>query len=209
MYKINYDEQGSDAWFRSRLGKITASNFSKVITATGKASAQVDALIDRAVAERLTGQAGDFYTNSAMERGKELESEAFASIVSRYDLNFDQCGSVDAIDEAGESLGYSCSPDGINEADRMGLEIKCPLQHTHISYLRKGELPSDYVAQVQGAMLVTGFERWAFCSYHPLLPSLFLIVERDEKYIQSLKSALDAACEKIKELEKQFTGDWP
>jgi hypothetical protein len=207
MYKINYDEQGSDAWFRSRLGKITASNFSKVITATGKASTQVDALIDRAVAERLTGQVGDFYTNAAMERGKELEPEAFAAVISRHDLKFDQCGSIDALDEAGESLGYSCSPDGINEAEGIGLEIKCPLPHTHISYLRANQVPPIYIPQIQGAMLVTGFERWAFCSYHPLLPSLFLIVERDEKYIQSLKSALDIACEKIRELEKQFKGE--
>jgi hypothetical protein len=208
MYKINYDEQGSEEWFRSRLGKITASNFSKVLSPTGKPSAQVEALINQAVAERLTSEIQESYTSAAMERGKETEQSAFDFILFAHGLKFEQCGSVDAVDENG-SIGYSCSPDGISESDRIGLELKCPLPHTHIAYLRANEVPPIYMPQIQGAMLVTGFERWAFCSYHPLLPSLFLIVERDEKYIQSLKTALDAACEKIKELEEKFKGDWP
>jgi hypothetical protein len=207
MYKINHDEQGSEAWFKLRLGKITASSFSKILTPAGKLSSQAESLINQAVAERLTGEIFETYTSAAMERGKETEQSAFDFIAFAHGLSFEQVGSVDAISETGESIGYSCSPDGMNEAERIGLELKCPLPHTHISYLRAKQVPPIYIPQIQGAMLVTGFERWAFCSYHPLLPSLFLIVERDEKYIQSLKSALDIACEKIRELEKQFQGD--
>lgn len=207
MYKIHNVEQGSDEWFKSRLGLITASNFSKVLTPTGKPSSQVNGLINQAVAEILTGQSVDGFKSAAMERGNELESEAFEFLKFAHGLKFDRVGLLEAISKIGEPLGFACSPDGLNEQDGIGLELKCPLAHTQIAYLRAGVVPSEYILQIQGSMLVTGFKKWIFCSYHPLLPSLVIEVERDEKIIEDLSVGLKEATLEVSRSILKFGGN--
>ena len=46
-------EQGTEEWFAARLGKPSASNFGKLITATGKPSTSADGYINQLIAERL------------------------------------------------------------------------------------------------------------------------------------------------------------
>jgi hypothetical protein len=77
MRIINH-EQGSDEWLQSRLGKPTASNFGKLITPTGKGSTSAEAYINELIAQRITGELPEFYTNEAMARGNELEPAAKA-----------------------------------------------------------------------------------------------------------------------------------
>lgn len=205
MYKIHNVEQGTQEWFNARLGLITASNFSKVLTPTGKPSSQVNGLINQAVAEILTGESADGFKSAAMERGSELESEAFEFLNFAHGIKFGRVGLVEAVSNIGDSLGFACSPDGLNERDGIGLELKCPLAHTHVSYLRTGVVPPEYMPQIQGALLVTGFSKWYFCSYHPLMKSLVLEVERDEKYIESLSTALKEATKEISKLTLKFS----
>ena len=45
--------QGSEEWLQARCGVITASNFSKVFTTTGKLSTSRDGLINQLIAENL------------------------------------------------------------------------------------------------------------------------------------------------------------
>ena len=52
-------EQGSPEWLAARLGKPSASMFSKLITATGKPSSSADGYINQLIAERLRGQSID------------------------------------------------------------------------------------------------------------------------------------------------------
>ena len=46
-------EQGSEEWLAARLGKPSASSFSKLITQTGKPSSSADGYINELIAERL------------------------------------------------------------------------------------------------------------------------------------------------------------
>lgn len=206
MYKKHKVDQGTDEWFRARLGLITASNFDKVITPTGKNSSQVTGLVNKAVAEILTGEPIDSYTSQAMERGKDLESDAFNFLSFAHGFNFEKVGLIEAVNNVGESLGYGCSPDGFCESEKIGLELKCPLAHTHVAYLRSGVLPSEYLLQVQGSMLVTGFDKWIFCSYHPLMQSLVVEVERDEEIIEKLRSGLNSAVLEVSKCLMKFGG---
>ena len=48
-------EQGSNEWFAARLGRPSASMFSKFITSAGKASTSADSYINELIAERLPG----------------------------------------------------------------------------------------------------------------------------------------------------------
>jgi hypothetical protein len=88
-----------------------------------------------------------------------------------------------------EDVPVGCSPDGFL-GDDMGLEIKCPLAHTHVGYLIDGRIPAMYVPQVQGSMWVTGRPRWTFFSYHPDLDPLIVVVQRDEEFHAALEKYL-------------------
>ena len=69
-------EQGSPEWLAARLGKPSASMFSKLITLSGKPSTSADGYIDELIAERLTGKSEPFHVTSWMQRGTELEPDA-------------------------------------------------------------------------------------------------------------------------------------
>lgn len=205
MIRVGYEiidcEQGSPDWFMSRLGQVTASVASRVVTKTGRLSSQANDVINRAVAELVMNEPDDFFVSDTMIRGQELESEALAFFNFTYGYDFKPAGFIKArksVDD-GEffDIGYGCSPDGLDEEKRIGIEMKCPLAHTHLAYLVDKVCPDVYFQQVQTALLVTGFPHWAFGSYHPDFPSFLTVVERDEPMIRSLREHLSFCGEEI------------
>lgn len=172
-------EQGSPKWFAARLGKPTASEFDKIITAGGKASTQADGLMHKLLAELITGKPAVFTESDWMKRGKEFEAEARDFLAFQTDTEIRQVGFVTT-----DCGSFGCSPDGMYAEG--GCELKCPSPAVHVSYLLADRLPSEYVPQVQGSMLVTGAPWWDFVSYHPDMPPLILRVERDEAYHEAL-----------------------
>lgn len=197
MFNIVDVEQGTEEWFKARLGKLTASNFSKILSPTGKVSTQANDLVNTLVAELLTGEREETYKNAHMERGNELEEEAREFVNFTGGHSFEPVGFVDS------GLGFGCSPDALDQERKIGLELKCPMAKTHVKYLRAGKLPNEYFSQVQGSMLVTGYDSWVFCSYHPLMKPFILEVKRDEDYIEKLRGML---IEKAGEIQK-LTGE--
>ena len=177
--------QGSDEWFAARRGIPSASNFHKIITPTGKPSKGLATYADELVLERL-GVKGEVYINEAMQRGTELEPEArdhyewiAGADVTEHGFFISECGR------------YGCSPDGTC-SETLGLEIKCPQAKTMIGYIRDPEaLIRNYYAQVQGCMLVMGYEKWDLFAYHPDLDHVLVRVERDEEFILVLQGQLD------------------
>ena len=69
-------EQGTIEWFHARMGKLTASNASKILTAGGKPSTQARDYMYKLLGEWVTGEPEKFFTNDAMARGSEMEAEA-------------------------------------------------------------------------------------------------------------------------------------
>lgn len=131
--------QRSPEWFEARLGVPSASSFGKVITPTGKPSTQFDGYLNKLVAEVLTGRTDGQEANEAMMRGTELEPEAR----QYYELI---AGPVTETGFCIHDDGFGCSPDGMVGEEGL-LEIKCPLSHTHVEYLRDNEIPSIYIPQ--------------------------------------------------------------
>lgn len=197
MFKISEFSQRTPEWFLERCGLPTASFFDNYITTTGKASASAEGTNNRLVAEMITGKPDETFQSEAMLRGSELEDKALAFINFAHDYNFVKCGLVRCTD-----YDYGCSPDGIDLTNEIGLELKCPSLHTHIEYISSGTLPNKYKAQVQGAMLVTGFKKWVFMSYYPNLKPLIITVERDEEYISAMREILIKNCLLIQEKYK-------
>ena len=177
-------EQRSDAWFLLRLGIPTASNFDKILTPGGKASTQAEAYMHTLLAEILTGQQGGMESNAWMQRGTELEPEGrgFYELTTGNDVH--EVGFI-TLDDG--SAG--CSPDGLIGDPGM-LEMKVPAPHTHVGYLLSGELPSGYKPQVQGQLWIAEREWCDFLSYSPLMPPVLIRVQRDEKFIKALASAM-------------------
>jgi putative phage-type endonuclease len=191
------DEQGSPEWLASRLGRPSASNFGRLVTGSGKPSSSAESYINEMIAERLTGRSKPFYTNEHMERGNALEPEAREAYEFITDFEVVETGFI-----LHDSEEFGCSPDGL-VAEQGGLEIKCPSDSVHVSYLRAGKVPSKYYQQVQGCLWITGREWWDFMSYHPEMPHLLVRAHRNEKYIEAMAEQVEAAVETIvKETER-------
>jgi predicted phage-related endonuclease len=199
MFKIHEHEQGTLEWFQARLGKVTGSIAPKIITRTGKPSSSVDEIVNRAVAEIIMQQPDETFQSESMLRGKELEDQALEYFNFVYGYNFEKCGFMEAIDSEGNPLGFGVSPDGVDLKLKIGLELKCPEPHTHLAYLASKELPDKYFQQVQAGLMVSGFDRWVFGSYHPSLPCFRVEVARDETYIKSMRELFNSASKMIKE----------
>jgi len=187
------DEQGSPEWLASRLGRPSASNFGRLVTGSGKPSSSAESYINEMIAERLTGRSKPFYTNEHMERGNALEPEAREAYEFITDFEVVETGFI-----LHDSEEFGCSPDGL-VAEQGGLEIKCPSDSVHVSYLRAGKVPSKYYQQVQGCLWVTGREWWDFMSYHPEMPHLLVRAHRNEKYIEAMAEQVEKAVKTIVE----------
>jgi hypothetical protein len=181
-------EQRTREWFTFRLGIPTASEFDNIVTPLFKArtGAGVETYLAKKAAERWLKKPLTMFSGGAMEQGSIKEDEAIPWYELTTGRKIKEIGFVTTDDGR-----IGCSPDGMFD-DGTGIEVKCPEIHTHVRYLLAGEVPSDYVTQVQGAMLVTGATCWKFLSYCRGLPPLMLDVPRDDKGIEAMQSAIDA-----------------
>lgn len=159
-------EQGTPQWLQERCGFVTASRIKDVQAKikSGEAAGRANYRAEL-VAQRLTGQVQESYTNAAMDRGTELEPFARAS----YEIRF---GSV--VEETGfikhpKIEWTGASPDGLVGSDGL-LEIKCPNTSTHIGYLLAGTVPAQYVPQMTWQIACTGRKWCDFASYDPRMP---------------------------------------
>ena len=178
-------EQGSPEWYALRLGIPTASAFDKILTPTGKLSTQAEAFINKLLAEEMTGEAMQVEKTVWMERGNELEQEAADYYELINDVELVKVGFC-----TNDAKTFGCSPDRL-VGEEGALEIKVPAPHTHIEYLRKGEIDKGYWSQLQGNLLVLNRKWIDWMSYNPKMPSLILKADRDEKYLSDLQTALD------------------
>lgn len=194
--KILEMEQGTQEWLEARLGCPSGSGFSKIITSGGQPSSSAETYINQLIAELVTGETTYVHVTEAMQRGTELEEFARMNYELETDREVTQVGFC-----MHDTLRCGVSPDGLI-GDDGGLEIKCPTPSTHVKYLRKGTLPSEYKAQVQGCLWITEREWWDFMSYHPQMPNLLIRVHRDDEYINQLERLVTHACQII---EKEAT----
>lgn len=178
--------QGSEEWFKLRLGTATASTFSKLISPKGKISSQIEGLANELIAECITGHEQEFsIKTAAMQRGNDLEPEAVECYEEESGYRTKIVGIITT-----EDGRFAVSPDRFVGKEGL-LEVKCPLQSKHTENLIKGVLDDTYKPQVQGQMLLTDRKWCDFMSYHPEMPPLIVRCERDEPFIATLQEAMD------------------
>lgn len=180
-------KQRSDEWFALRSGIPTASDANKILTPTGKLSAQSKGFINELIAESLGYGDPPMEPTEHMIRGTELEPEARALYEFESGKTVQQVGFI-----TNDEKTAGCSPDGVLDLDTLpiGWECKCPKASTHIGYLLGGELPAYYKPQVHFSMAVSGIRRWIFMSYFPGLDPLIVPVEWDS-YTDAVVAAID------------------
>jgi putative phage-type endonuclease len=201
--------QGSDAWFQSRMGKVTASRVADVIakTKTGYSTSR-DNYMAQLVCERMTNTVAESFTNSAMQWGTETEPLARAAYEAHADVLVDEVAMIThpTIEAAG------ASPDGLVGDDGV-LEIKCPNTATHIDTLLTQTVPGKYITQMQWQMACTGRKWCDFVSFDPRMSDgLQLFVKRvdfDPVYVAMLEkevvqflTELDGKIKKLNELKE-------
>lgn len=197
--------QGTEDWVRARLGKCTASRIADVIarTKTGYGASRANYLAEL-VAERLTGEQFENYTNAAMQWGVDTEPQARVAYEFIEGVKVEPAGFV----EHPNIAMAGASPDGF--VGSMGLvEIKCPKTATHIETLLGGRVPDKYVVQIQWQMACTGRAWVDFVSFDPRMPenmSLFVQrVPRDEKRIDDLNGEVIAFLVEVNERVERLT----
>ena len=193
-------EQGSESWFRARMGIPTASEFGTVM-AKGKTAGAVSETrrkyLYRLVGEIITGQPAESFTNAHMERGKAMEAEARAMYAFQYDVEPEIVGFI-------VNGRKGCSPDSLIGA-KGGLEVKTKLAGIMVECILRDDPPPEHRAQLQGFLLVCEREWVDLACYWPGMPLVVHRVTRDNGYLANLtgeinrfNDELDATVEKVR-----------
>lgn len=178
-------DQGSDAWFRARMGIPTASQFATVM-ASGRGGGESKTrrtYMLKLAGEILTGEPMDSFGNCHTERGKEMEPDARNTYSFMRDVEPQLVGFI-------RNGQKGCSPDSLIGNDGM-LEIKTKLPHLQVDCLLSDRVPPEHKAQCQGALWIAEREWIDFVSYWPGLPLFVTREHRDEEYIAKLVAAVD------------------
>lgn len=185
--------QGSEEWHQARCGLLTASEFGLILTPTLKiaANAKERAHLWEIAAQRISGYVEPQYISDSMLRGHEDEITA-AEIYAKHFAPVEEVGFV-TNDKWGFTLG--CSPDRLVGADGM-LECKSRCQKYQVQticeniFADKGSsIPTDYVLQVQGELLVTERKWCDFISYSGGLPMAVIRVFPDPEVQSAIVEA--------------------
>lgn len=124
--------------------------------------------------------------NPAMARGRALEGPALDFFMSETGIFMETQKRF----EHPERNWMRCTIDGINEEDKVLLEIKsCNLLHE--------EVPERYYPQLQHQMEVLGYDKMFYLSYNGVAGKI-LEVKKDEEYVKRLVQKETDFWEKVK-----------
>lgn len=182
--------QRSPAWYALRLGKPTASEFSKLVTSEGKPSKQLEGYATTLAVELFAGKPVEAWEgNLHTERGRELEETALARYAFSEDVEVIPVGFI-----TDDKAIMGCSPDGLI-GDFGMVEAKCLKAENHAKairyYEKHGRCPPDYVQQTQGQLLIAD-RRWCdLIFYHPELPLLVIRQEPDLRLYSLIEAGVE------------------
>lgn len=169
-------KQGSEAWFKAKLGVISASNAYRAVAK--KESETRLTYMAELVAQVCTGLMEEM-NNKYVEWGNAHEDAARSNYEFMTGMTMTQLPFVFKDD----SFREGCSPDGL--VGSGGAEIKCPFNSVHyVKFFTEGSIKSEYQWQYQYTMRVMGSELWDFCQYDPRMkknPLKILTVVRDDE----------------------------
>jgi putative phage-type endonuclease len=199
MPVIHDVQQRSDAWYKLRLGLVTASCFSNLIAPkTLKPSTGIRLYSAKLAGEKFSGTPDDWDGNNATGHGIEAEDQATID----YQLatgNFVTLAGFITDGPDNENSTCGCSPDGMVDDDGM-IEIKGLYTQGHVANIvehdETGECPVEYRLQVQGQLMVAERDWCDLIFYHPHLPLKIIRVLPDLELHETMLNVIKLAMEK-------------
>lgn len=191
------------------MGLFTASSIHKIMGAKGLGDTGLT-YIKTKVAEALGVRENEAYSK-AIEWGNENEPEA----KEYYSIAFKKEISTPSFIVASWSKDFGCTPDGLIDGEKKGIEIKCPfVPANHIdNLLIKSQkdlkaIRKEYYWQIVACMAVLDYDKWDFVSYDPRFTGYNRMVSieiiRDAEDEALLKSRIEEASEIKQSMLKQL-----
>ncbi len=199
-------------WYKARIGLVTSSKVHDAITkrqknkpGESKPKNELPELAARhnlkmqMISEMLTGRTTEHYVSQAMDWGVENEPRARAEYEYRFGCTAEQLGLVmhPTNARAAATTDGWVAPNGI-------LEIKCPETQTHLEYMCSGEIPSEYLDQIDWQMACCGpeIEYCDFVSFDPRIEAeeLQMFTCRRERHEARILEMEDAVTQFLSEL---------
>lgn len=190
-------EQGSDEWKALRCGTLTASEMKLIITPTLKIADndKTRCHLYELAAQRVTKYVEPQYISDDMLRGQVDELEA-RMLYDKHYAPVHRCGFV-TNDRWGFVIGYS--PDGLVEPGGV-IECKSRRQKYQMQTIAGGEMPDDYLIQVQTGLLVTERSWCDFVTYCGGMPMCTMRVYPDDEIQKAIVNAATAFYDKMESL---------
>lgn len=190
--------QGEPDWFKARAGIPTASEFHTVMASgkDGGDSKTRRTYMLKLAGEILTEEPMESYSNSDMERGKAMEEAARRHYAYVSDVTPELVGFI-------RNGQKGASPDSLIGSNGA-LEIKTRAPHLLIDLHLKDKFPPENKAQCQGVLWVAEREWIDICCYWPSLPPFIKRATRDEDYIKTMSSAVDAFNAELHEIVEKI-----
>lgn len=174
-YPLKGADQGSEAWFKAKLGIVSASRASEAVSKKGTAT-RLTYLCDLA-AQIATGCMEEI-NSKYTDWGIQHEDAARSYYEFSTGLKMTRLPFVFKDDNYREG----CSPDGF-VTDKKGAEIKCPWDSgNYIKFLVESAAKPEWKWQNQFTMRVTGADEWDFVQFDPRMkkrPMKIMTIERD------------------------------
>lgn len=179
-------DQGSDEWHKALIGNLGATGLKKIITSKGVPSKSREKYLWELAEEHISGKKIPLYPTYWMKRGLELEPEARHVFVWSTGIEIEEVAMIYS-----DNKTHHVSPDGINEKEQVGLEIKCLSLAVFDAYREANKLPTEFILQLQMSLAVSCFDYWYFFLYYPGLEPMTLKIERDESLIKIIKAEIN------------------
>jgi hypothetical protein len=152
-------EQGSEAWFRIKHGKIGGTRAKGLYI--DSETLTLDILSERV--EEFNEDDEDNYASQAMMYGIDLEPQARYELGKYLGLYFEE---IAWIQSNIPILGVSS--DGLTKCETISCEIKCPQRKKHVLNCLDPGVPKDYIHQcIHNFTCNDKLETIYFASYRP------------------------------------------
>jgi len=159
--------QGSEEWLAARCGMITAGSMDLILTPSLKVASNEKERqhLYELAAQRINNYVEPSYIGDDMLRGLEDEVYARALYSEKY-APIEEVGMV-TNDRFGFVIGFS--PDGLVGDDGL-IECKSRRQKYQAQTIILDEVPTEYMLQIQSAMLISERKWCDFISYSGGMP---------------------------------------
>lgn len=193
--------QGSDEWLEARRGLITAGSLNLILTPTLKVASNEKERthLYELLAQRVTGYVEPQYIGYDMLRG--LDDEVYAREI--YSEKYAPVETVGMVTNDDLGFVFSCSPDGLVGNDGL-IEIKSRMQKYQAQTIIDGEVPKEYMLQIQGELFVTGRAWCDFISYCGGMPMFVKRVYPDDAYQFAIRESVIAFEGRLQDAQRKY-----